>query len=124
MSYSIEYNKKKKCIYVAVEGVLELALFERMASEIAKIIKDRDCGKIINDLRNAVPPESSADIYFMPERALNAGVSRAIKRALVVSGSVEDYKFLRTVFVNQGNVVRLFDSIDDAEQWLFKKADS
>jgi len=119
MPYTVDYNKSSECIYVSVDGNMDLSLFGGMAVEVGKCIKEHECGKILNDLRRAVLPESVGDIYYMPKKALDAGVCRSIKRALVVSGAFDDYKFLETVFVNQGNVVRLFNSIEDAEQWLF-----
>ena len=119
MPYSVKYNEAIDCIYVVVVGELELSLFRGMATEVAHCIKNNDCHKILNDLRKAEPSESAGDTYFMPKHALKAGVSRSIKRALIVTGSIEKHRFLETVFVNQGNVVRLFNRMEEAKRWLF-----
>ena len=55
--------------------------------------------------------------YNMPETALKAGVGRGIKRALVAK-NLNDFHFLETVFLNRGNIVKLFDNIDEAREWL------
>ena len=60
----------------------------------------------------------------MPEQALKAGVCRTIKRALVVNGAFSEFRFLETVFINQGNIVKMFNSIDDAKGWLFDEEKS
>lgn len=118
MPYSVTYDKKTDCIFVSVEGELTLSLFDSMAEEAARCLNEYGCRRILNDLRNARPTKSVLDIYTMPERALNLGVVRTVKRALVVGRTFSEFRFLETVFINQGNIVRLFNSIDEAKQWL------
>jgi hypothetical protein len=119
MPYSVKYDTETECILVSVEGELNLSLFDSMAAEVARCLNEYGCRRILNDLRHAKPTKSVVDIYTMPERALKAGVARVVKRALVVSGTSSEFRFLETVFFNQGNIVQLFNSIDDAKRWLF-----
>ena len=58
----------------------------------------------------------------MPKNALDSGVGLGVKRALVVQDLSRDSRFLETVFVNQGNIVRLFDDLEPAEEWLFSNS--
>ena len=118
MPYSVEYDKDADCILVSVEGELDFLLFGRMAEDVAQCIKDHHCERILNDLREVRLKESVADIYSMPQQALKSGVARAVKRALVVSGPLSEFRFLETVFVNRGNIVKLFHNIDEARHWL------
>ncbi len=120
MSYSVRYESKSNCVYVSVEGELNIALFKEMASEVGAHLHKHNCRRVLNDLREAHLPDSAGDIYVMPKRAVNGGVALNIKRALVVKQMGGEYKFLETVFLNQGNMVKLFDNMVDAEQWLFE----
>ncbi|MCK4537180.1 MAG: hypothetical protein KAV42_00140 [Candidatus Krumholzibacteria bacterium] len=121
MPCSITYNPETECILVSVEGEFDLALFDSMAAEVARCIDENDCRLILNDLRHASLTEHVAGIYSMPEHALKEGIGRGVKRALVVSGTLSEFWFLETVFLNQGNIVKLFNKIDDAKRWLFEK---
>jgi len=124
MSFSVEYREETECIYVSVEGELNLALFKEISAEVGLCINKHKCSKILNDLRKAILTDSAGDIYYMPKQALDAGIVRSIRRALLVGGGFSEYRFMETVFVNQGNVVRLFNDIDEAKEWLFGGRDS
>ena len=119
MPYSIKYTNETNCIYVSIEGTFDLSLFDSMAAEVAQYVNEFGCRRILNDMRQATPIGSTFDIYSMPKHALEAGVTRNVRRALLVRGSFSQFRFLETVFVNQGNMVQLFNNIDDAKQWLF-----
>jgi len=121
MPYSVDYDKETDCIYVSVEGELNLSLFDSMAEDVARCLSECGCRRVLNDLRGARLMGSVVDIYFMPEHAMKVGITRAVKRALVISGTFSRFHFLETVFINQGNIVQLFDSIDEAKRWLFDK---
>ncbi len=118
MPFSVTYDPEADCIFVSVQGEFDLTLFDSMAAEVARCSVESGCSHILNDLRLAILKESVAGIFFMPEHAIKKGVGRKVKRALVVSGELSEFWFLETVFINQGNTVKLFDNIDDAKQWL------
>ena len=90
-----------------------------MASEVARLLENHGCKQVLNDLRQATLTESVVSIYAMPKQAINVGVGQTIKRALVVNGDLSEFRFLETVFLNEGNNVKMFNSIDDAKGWLF-----
>jgi hypothetical protein len=124
MPYSVTYRDESDLIAVSVDGELNMTVFMEIAAEVGRLIKKHSCNRILNDMRNAFPPESVGDTYFMPEKALALGVARNIRRALIVSGNFEDYRFMETVFINQGNIVKLFDNIDEAQSWLLSDSKS
>ena len=119
MSYLITYDPETGCILVSVEGDFDLSLFDGMAAEVARCVDEYGCRLILNDLRQATLSERVAGIYSMPDHAMKMGIDRSVKRALVVNGSLSEFWFLETVFLNQGNVVKLFNNINAAKQWLF-----
>jgi len=118
MSYSVVYREEEDLIEVSVVGELNMMLFKDLAREVGSLIKQHSCKRILNDMRKAFPAESAGDTYFMPKKALDLGVARNIRRALVVNGHFHGYKFMETVFINQGNIVKLFNSIEEARRWL------
>ena len=118
MGYKVLFEPESKCICVTVNGELSLQILQSIASEVSVLIKATGCKCILNDLRNATMATPSTT-YNMPETAVKAGVNRATKRALLVKNT-DDFHFLETVFVNRGNIVKLFESIDKAKSWLLE----
>jgi hypothetical protein len=121
MPYQIHFDEDSQYIMVIVTEQLELHLMEQMAKDVAKIVQETGVRVVLNDLRNAKPPESTLDVYNMPKMAQRAGVSQFCKRALVVGNKGTDFHFLETVFINQGHQVRMFTEIEDAKKWLLGK---
>lgn len=118
MPYSINYDSSAHIVYVIVEGELNLSLLRGIASDVAQHVKKHNCKRILNDMRDAKPTKSIQEIFNMPKQANKSGVTPDIKRALVVSEYSSSFKFLETVFVNQGNTVHLFDCMSTAKSWL------
>lgn len=121
MSYSVRYDSEEDIIFVSVEGELNLSLIKDMAAEVSQQIKQFDCRRILNDLRQAKPAKTCLDIYNMPKQALQAGVTQDVRRALIIKEGSPGFKFLETVFVNQGNIVQLFTNVSEAKAWLLEK---
>jgi hypothetical protein len=119
MPHTTYYDQKMKCIVVTVQGVLDLSLLQRIASDVAQIIAREGCKYILNDLRKAKATKKTMEIYNMPNTAKKAGVTHGCKRALVVAEETTDFHFLETVFINQGHHVKIFNDIESAKAWLF-----
>ncbi len=118
MPYTISYDNADNFITVSVSGELDLPLLKKMATDVAKLGKAKNCARILNDLRNAKPPKGALAVYNMPEAATNSGIIQKVKRALVVGDKTSDFYFLETVFINRGHRVRMFANMDDAKAWL------
>lgn len=103
---------------VAVTGQLDLPLLQQIAKDVAQLIQETGVRRVLNDLRDAQPTPKTIDVYNMPQTAQKAGVSQYTKRAIVVGDKSEDFRFLETVFINQGHQVRMFAKLEDAKQWL------
>jgi len=118
MPYTVEYDQESECVLVQVQGYFELSLLHQMAPEIAMCLKKNGCRRVLKDLRSAMLTDYVTDIYGIPESVRKAGVSREIKRALLVTEITPEFRFLETAFINRGNIVRLFTDIDRARKWL------
>jgi len=118
MPYTVEYDQESECILVQVQGYFELSLLQQMVPEIAMCLKKNGCSRVLNDLRSAMLTDYVTDIYKIPESVQKAGVTREIKRALLVTEITPEFRFLETSFINRGGIVRLFTDIDKARKWL------
>ena len=118
VTYLIKFNENAGFIVITIEGDFSMSILKELASEVAEEVKTTGCTKILNDMLKANLTASVAEIYNMPREALKSGVKRSIKRALVVPENHKDFHFLEVVFQNQGNIVKIFHTIDEAEKWL------
>jgi hypothetical protein len=124
MAYKINYNKEQNYISATVDGEFSLSTVKELAADVASFVERYNCSLVLNDLRHAKLTEGTLDIYNMPKSARQAGVGSYLKRALVVSELSSNFRFLETVFINQGHIVKMFTDIDDALHWLLNKEKS
>jgi len=118
MSYTIDYNEENDFVCVTVTGDFSLASMREMASTVGAVLSERGSRRILNNMLDTVLTESVSEAYYMPAMALKHGVHRSVKRALVVKEITQEFLFLETVFLNSGNIVKMFTDIGDAKQWL------
>lgn len=119
MPYTINYDQATDCILVIATGELDSSLLQNIAFGVLDTIKKHECSRVLSDLRDAKLTRDTLDIYQMPDKAMEAGVSHGCKRALVVGDRSSEFRFLETMFVNRGHNVKMFTGIDDARDWLF-----
>jgi hypothetical protein len=124
MAFTINYNDREDNISVLVEGTLSHIVFRDVATEIAKIIQETGCTRVINNFQHAKVASLALDIYHLPSAAQQAGVSSRIKRALVVGDKGLEFFFLLNVFKTQGEHVEIFVETEDAKKWLYKDDNS
>ncbi len=112
MAYTVVYDPDEDCVDASIEGAVDLALAQRYAQEIITQLRAHNCPRLLNDMRQASLKLSTIDLYDLPawieERLEEAGVSRACKRALLVSRDFRDYEFYETVSRNHGHLLKVF----------------
>ena len=118
MPYKIVYDKEGDYILISVEGDFGLPILKDMAEDVASVIEQHGCNRILNDMRRAKFTAGTIDIYNMPKTARTSGIGMHCKRALVTSEQSSDFHFLETVFLNQGHNVKIFTDIEEAMSWL------
>ncbi|MCK5787037.1 MAG: hypothetical protein KAH54_10845 [Candidatus Sabulitectum sp.] len=119
MAFTVKYDEERDCVCVSVKGAFNLVAMRSLSTEVGTHLEENQCNCILNDMRNASLIDTITNTWFMPGMALRSGIHRRIKRALVVSDISQEFLFLETVFLNSGNIVKLFLDIDDARNWLF-----
>ncbi len=131
MAYKVTYNPDEDCVHTSIEGAVDLALAQRYAREIIQQVRTHNCLRLLNDMRQASVKLSTMDIYDLPawieERLEEAGVSRYVRRAILVARDFNDYEFFETVSRNHGQLLEvfadarttgIFRDITKADEWL------
>ena len=118
MSYTIDYDEDNGCVCVTVTGKFDLSSMKEMAPAVGGLLSARGCNCILNNMVDAVLTDSASEAYYMPAMALKHGVHRSVKRAIVVKKITQEFLFLETVFLNSGNIVKMFTDIGEATLWL------
>ncbi|MFC1652419.1 hypothetical protein ACFL3F_01740 [Planctomycetota bacterium] len=99
-------------------GQLQPSDLPSFGSELAVLLEEHDCVRILNDLRDVDLRLSLMDICRIPDLVTESGIKGNTKRAIVFSKDAGDYQFYETVSVNRGQFVRVFTDFDEAETWL------
>jgi len=97
MNYTLKYNKERDLILGSIKGEFDSSLVKAMVADLEIIIQEQGCRKFLNDLRQAKITSSILEIYTMPKKIAEFKEAKNCKRAILVSGSQDDYKFLETV---------------------------
>jgi hypothetical protein len=124
MQYTVNYDEELDYIFVRIQGELSLVTLQDIAMDVAKLVQKTNCHRILNDLRQATPVTGAVEIYNMPGTARQAGVVQWCRRALVVGDKIGKFRFLETVFINQGHIVKVFTDFDEAQNWLCETDES
>jgi hypothetical protein len=118
MNHEFRYDEVQDIIMGRVRGRLDAAVARNVATDLARLVGEHGCRRLLMDLRGAQVTSSTLEIYSIPRVVKEAGVSGGIKRALVVAEITQDFEFLETTLVNAGNLVKLFTDPEAALTWL------
>ena len=118
MKYDLAYDEERDLIVGHVHDGLDASLALKMSSDLANLIRTHGCYRLLNDLRDAEITSSTLEIYAMPRAIAKFKEANRCKRALVVSGRLDNYRFLETVSLNIGQQLRIFTDIETAVDWL------
>ncbi|MBP6178827.1 MAG: hypothetical protein KA473_14170 [Anaerolineales bacterium] len=120
MNWQMRYDENEQIIFIKTNGILEITSANYMRAEGAALIKEHNCMRLLLDhsgiVRDAL---STMEIYDLPRRYEEMGLTRQLKMALVIPHEfVENLRFYETVCRNNGYSVQLFSDHDLALKWL------
>ncbi len=120
MNWQMYYDENERIIFIKTTGVLEITSANYMRAEGVALIQKHNCMRLLLDhsgiVRDAL---STMDIYDLPQRYEEMGLTRQLKMALVIpSEFLENLRFYETVCRNHGYSVQLFSDRDLALKWL------
>jgi len=121
MSHTLEYDSDADCITLRIEGIVTLDLIAEIAPEVGRLCVDTGCCRLLNDMRDTTINISITELNKSPKIMDESGVSRTLKRALVVPSSFNQYRFLENVTRNRGHNFMVFKDIKKAKKWLMDK---
>jgi hypothetical protein len=125
MPYSVEYDEQG-IIRIKVQGTLTVAVVDDMARDVVHLAKEKNCFRVLNDLREATLKVSMVDVYNFPnefsEITTRAGLHvYQFKRALIPNDDEKLLTFFENVSRNRHQNLRLFHDVASAQQWLLEE---
>ena len=126
MPYTIEYDPQG-IVCLKVHGPLTMAIVKDATREALQLAKEKDCHRVLNDLREAKLKLSMVDVYNLPKLHLESGSTLGMevlkfKLAVVVSSDEKLAYFFETVTRNRMQKVKVFyDDDESARKWLLEK---
>jgi hypothetical protein len=122
MSYKVSYDEPNNIVLVQVSGKATHEEHLSAQKEAFRLCKANKCSVMLVDLLNLNTEKASvAGCYEFGESLAQADISPATRIAHVLPTdpkTVEDVKFTTTVASNRGRITGLFNTLDEAKQWL------
>jgi len=119
MPFSLSYDPEADYINASITGEFDPSLVKKFLQAVADLAKEKNCTRVLTDLRVAKPQMSVLEIDDLPRFAAKTGLDFSVRRALVIADDYDDYSFYRASSAVQGQNVRIFNDIDKAKEWLF-----
>ena len=118
MRYTFDYNAKSSIVEVCATGTMGDDAFTEVANMFCDELKEHNCYKALIDYRASIFKASILGIYNRPAIASEAGVTTRVKMAFLVKSIDDNHRFLETVYLNRGFIVKLFTNSEDAMLWF------
>jgi hypothetical protein len=112
-------------ITLRFEGLLTLEVVRNATVDAAQMAKERDCFRVLTDMRETTVKLSMVEVYNLPKLTADIVSTTGLqiyqyRRAVVISAEQELLPFFENVSRNRHQNVKLFYTIESAEQWLFE----
>lgn len=123
MSIQVMFSEKDQIISAKMSGEFNWPTIEQWVPQIAVCIKENDCHKVLLDMREIKLSLSTVSIYLTPKKLSSEfekyGIDiRRLRRAVLVKGFHQDFRFMENVSLNQFQTLRLFSNEQTAREWL------
>ena len=119
MQYTIEHDEAAGLCIVQVSDSHKRPADSRVLQEVARHVRsERGSTRFLYDMRQVSVTGRTMNIFSVATTALEQGIKRDCRVALVYSECTTDHLFLETVAVNRGYCLRVFDDIAEAFAWL------
>ena len=121
MPYEVNYNSKLRIVEATVSGVLSAEEFHSCTDEQMNLTAKHGIGSVLINALELTSVEFVMDIYDLPGRYEEGGLSRSSRFALVLPklrSLHEIGEFYDNVCNNRGWTVQSFATRDEAIAWL------
>ena len=120
-TFSVHYDEECDCLVGSFEGILNQETLKEYSIEVAKTASKHDFRYFLNDLRKADVDFSSIEIINIPGIFHAAGLDISLRRAIVLSTRLNNYRLFETVANTRGFNVKVFTDLNKAMKWLKNK---
>ena len=126
MPYKVTYNLETHIVESEIYGILSLDEAIELIENIGQACAKNNCPLCLSDYRGATLNLSAFELYDIPKKLTNIlgslGLSaHKIKRAIVVPENLNDFRFYETVTLNNGQRIKMFKDIREAQNWLLEE---
>jgi hypothetical protein len=122
MPYKVSYDKQNNVVLVYVSGRVTHEEHLSARNDAFRLCKENKCSSMLVDLLHLNTEKSSVTGCFEFGESLARGdILPATRIAHVLPTdpkSIEDVKFTTTVAANRGRITALFETLEQAMQWL------
>ena len=120
MNWEIILHEKHQYIEVVTKGTADTNGSLEMAKAVSENMQKNKCRRVLIDHRNISEVSGRiAAIYYRPQSLSDIGTMPGIKIAEIIKKEhVGHFRFLETVFSNNGFQVAMFLEQDKAIDWL------
>jgi len=124
MKWEFRYHGDQNYLEVIITGPLSSDELNKMAIERWKMLQELNCRKILFDFTGITNMLATVAIYHRPTETENVGVPKQNRSAAVVPKAYwNDFKFMETVYRKQGYDLTIFDSKEEAVDYLVNSPD-
>jgi hypothetical protein len=122
MPFEIQYDADQDCIFATFIGKITMTVVKEYITTLLPILEETDCRRLLSDSRTADLQVSSMDILQFPKMAESSPLIMRMKRAVLASPGTSGYEMYETLSKMQGQQVQLFNSREEALEWLFEES--
>jgi hypothetical protein len=121
LTYSLTLQKKPAYLHAIVTGRNSRENVERYLAEVFRECQALGCSRLLVEERLEGPRLGALEVFEVVSRGANLFVGVATAIAYVDANAVGDVMtFAEDVAVNRSIPLRVFPSVDEAEQWLLR----
>ena len=121
MPHTIDIDTEQQLLRSVFTGPIDRETVEAFTSDALKALQEHGVARMITDFRAANMKLSCREIIELPTRLKKSGLSRTVRRALVVRKITEEFRFYEDVSQNQVFTVRVFTDYDKALSWVLNE---
>ena len=120
MPYAFEVREKPGYLLITLSGVSETVAELRSFSEaMVARVQEANCKRVLLDERATIKKLDFHDCMIHAERWVSEKPRLGLRIAAVYApADARNYHWVETIFQNRSIVYKIFDAMEEAEQWL------
>ena len=124
MPYEIDFWEDKKIVIIRNIGEMPYIEYEKETIEALELAQNKNTSLFLVDNTHLISVASTFEVVDFPDMYERLGAPKTNKIALLMpidSIALEKTKFFETVCFNRGYLAKIFESKNDAIDWLLSE---